>query len=199
MATARSLPRRLFTLLAAGWATIFLFSTAMWLRGCSATDVWASHLYSPSSRVLDSRTVESSHGWLFTVRSSTLMPPGTTPQWQHPMDSSWVYEAGPPNIPGRLPPVIGGSFAFRHGPVSGPATSTPRSFRVLSYSAFGVRWVFVTALSSLLPAAWIVLVLHRRRATKPGCCAKCGYDLRASPDRCPECGTVPPRGAKGPT
>ena len=44
---------------------------------------------------------------------------------------------------------------------------------------------------AMAPAALLTLQLIRRRqGFSRGCCAKCGYDLRATPERCPECGTV---------
>jgi hypothetical protein len=44
-------------------------------------------------------------------------------------------------------------------------------------------------LSAALPAGWLVWRRKLARERRKGMCRVCGYDLRASPERCPECGT----------
>ena len=48
----------------------------------------------------------------------------------------------------------------------------------------------LTFVLALLPAAWLVLAWRRGRDGRwqVGHCSNCGYDLRASPEICPECG-----------
>jgi hypothetical protein len=48
-------------------------------------------------------------------------------------------------------------------------------------------WEFVPVMV-LLPVVWMILLIRRWREIRPGCCPRCGYDLRASNERCPECG-----------
>ena len=43
----------------------------------------------------------------------------------------------------------------------------------------------------ILPMIWAIRFVAHRRRWREGLCQRCGYDLRASPARCPECGAVP--------
>jgi len=56
--------------------------------------------------------------------------------------------------------------------------------------AVGMPEWFVASLTLLAPAAWIGSRIRVRGIRRKGCCPTCGYDLRATPDRCPECGRI---------
>ena len=54
-----------------------------------------------------------------------------------------------------------------------------------------VPWWCPAVTFALLPAARTFRRRQHRRRRRAGLCPRCGYDLRATPGRCPECGGVP--------
>jgi hypothetical protein len=61
------------------------------------------------------------------------------------------------------------------------------------YTVVRVPVWFAAAVLALPPLTRLPLATRRRRRTREGHCKCCGYDLRATPGRCPECGAVPPK------
>jgi len=59
--------------------------------------------------------------------------------------------------------------------------------------AIGVPHLLVVILLALLPILRVRAFVLGRRCNALGLCPVCNYDLRATPDRCPECGTIPPK------
>jgi len=101
-----------------------------------------------------------------------------------------------------------GRFQFAFDPDDWPATEVAFTSRRGDRSDINWDWLFrasrdVHGAYHLSIPYWLTLAIsaplilpswtaHRRRAkrSKLGLCPTCGYDLRAAPDRCPECGSL---------
>jgi hypothetical protein len=88
-----------------------------------------------------------------------------------------------------------GRFIYENAAI--PALYPPNGWKSVSadgYVGFGtglsVPAVYLAIIAGFLPLVWTFREITRR-AQKVGGCPVCGYDLRATPDRCPECGTIP--------
>jgi hypothetical protein len=62
----------------------------------------------------------------------------------------------------------------------------------LDYAVLAVPYWPLLLATGLAPALWLRGRMRRRGRILGGRCARCGYDLRATPGRGPECGTEPP-------
>ena len=69
----------------------------------------------------------------------------------------------------------------------------------LGHGDYSAVWLFLLLLGAvavlvvlLVIGAVVACIKVDREKPAERRCPKCSYDLRATPDRCPECGTVPP-------
>jgi hypothetical protein len=86
-----------------------------------------------------------------------------------------------------------------HWDRAGFAWAHRRSSRDLIVTAVAPFWSVALA-TAASPLGWTTLRLRARRRARrrknSGLCPACGYDLRATPYRCPECGAIPLRNPK---
>jgi len=104
-----------------------------------------------------------------------------TPIWtfDHNSPSDHGYEPGGPDMNNPLG-WLGFGNKLRVMPAPHPQV----------YHWLTIPFWLILAISAILPARWFVGVLRERHRRRHKLCLTCGYDLRGSPQRCPECGVA---------
>ena len=95
---------------------------------------------------------------------------------------AWVGITLPASVAGlqKFDPSRYASLSFKNptpGVACGPSSAVPDI-------EDGLRWDAISQVGALLKAA------KRKWRSRSNLCINCGYDLRATPERCPECGTA---------
>ena len=182
MASTRMI-RRLFTLCSALSLLLCAAVCVMWVRSYFVQDscYWSDRgkeVQGVTARgQLLVRWVTISEPNFFnpiSLRHTVKRPPGSVASLGlSPLPTEWES------------PVVGFGFASgQFGPRKiyyGQHLILPLWFVALTLAVGPVRWAYLRRTQR-----------HSREQLVGAVCPSCGYDLRASPDRCPECGTAVP-------
>jgi hypothetical protein len=177
--------RRLFNLAAAVSLVFFLATMALWVRSfwqgdavefaCStdpAAQEWRLWTFAHAQGAVWVLTQRDRPGYGITYRDLPTWQYVPVTMRRHPM----------------LPEFVQGWHDYGWYAPTGPLRGEER------LRGFFLPWWVIVTLFATLPAAWTARYFRRLRAarlSRKNHCPTCGYDLRATPGRCPECGIVP--------
>jgi len=123
------------------------------------------HITRPSLKIADSINIRttSPRYWINTHPNNLTLCRQVGKNWDHPLKSF---------------KFLGVDFGGLYGDNS------------MLWNLIIPFWLLTTlfAILPLIEIPLLILALRKNLRHSHGHCANCGYDLRASPDRCPECG-----------
>jgi hypothetical protein len=162
-------------------------STVLWVRGYFVGDSFRYRDHPDPTPGNVSRTdyvLASSRGRLGLAMTSI-----TDVEWQPQARALTWGRDRPPNPISVANPTPFGRMGFQF--VSDAVALGGNSF-VMVIGIIAPSW-FVVGISAIPPGLAYLVWRRRRRAQlrlERGQCVRCGYDLRESPERCPECGAA---------
>lgn len=188
--------RHLFTFASVISLLLCMATVTLWVRSHSIEDDWIRGNWAdpkpvdPDSNVnrdgfeiarSTDITLVSERGGLWVLRSSDLSPSYSSTNYDYGGWRGWRHQSlRPPAGDGLVHSWrerwIGSWISYQNG--------------IVSVRKLMISHLMVAILFTATPFAWLIRLAATIRRKRSGCCQQCGYDLRASPDRCPECGTV---------
>jgi hypothetical protein len=160
--------RRLFTILSALSLLLFVVVVALWVRTTVVQDYIGFEASPPTGTRIYG--IASRHGLLWVGRMDD--PSAETSAGTH--GYYWRTSPSSPGMRGNKLPL---SVQF------GGTDEEAKEWGVQ------VPYLLLMLLLGIAPARWCFSWKRTTNKQRHGLCPSCGYDLRATPHRCPECGT----------
>lgn len=188
---------RLFLIISASSLLLFVAAVSLQIRGIWVQDGYYTHWFEdadtaekrPGVRYVGLH-VGSSRGGLYMMRDTGTYPTpeglDRTPQpWRHYTKTAQRYPYGL----NRQGDTDVRGFGFE---LSRAEAGYADGNRLESLAVVVPLWptILLSAILPAIAARHVWLRSKRRRREEQGLCSCCGYDLRASRERCPECGAA---------
>jgi hypothetical protein len=187
----RRLGRHLSTFCSAVSLLLFVSVCVLWVRSYIGMDIFFSptgYAVTPEYVRTTGTSVSLSRGRIFWKRATQDYP---TPYERavregHNLNDGFrhVFHKG-----SRFSPEGWARFGLHAGSRT-TVRPAARTDTLTESSVWLIVPLWLFAIVTATPAvAWFVKYRRRRWRVLVGLCPTCGYDYRASPERCPECGT----------
>ena len=173
----RPVTRRLLNLLTAASLLLCAAACVLWVRSYFRGDVVSFAGGPPPPAVSSEWFVRSNYGILYFARNESFADGfrlGPRPLAWESQDANRVFSG--PVVQRRRPCFVAGPFSMGG-----------KAWAAGNHAGVTVPHWFIAAAAATAPALWAGRRWRNRRRG-PMLCQRCGYDLRATPDRCPECG-----------
>jgi hypothetical protein len=201
----KRLSRHLFTICSAASLVLCVAVCVLWVRSYWVGDTFRKRTASNAERIVewrDLRFYSGAGGLSFSRRYGRETGDAV---WTVDFDDPPVFAWGrsrSPRYPSRIdgPPFDFDRWGFIWDrTVNDDIRTGPSGTKLSHFSGLTIvapYWAFCLV-ASVVPLVHVRRVLSgmwkRRASRRHGLCPRCGYDLCASPERCPECGAAVPR------
>jgi hypothetical protein len=185
--------RRLFGYFAMICLMLSALSITLWVRSYRHTE-WLERKTELPGKLHIARTtvrfVSNAGGVRLLVISSPWLLP-EAPKVPSTIDTGWYFNRDSEQydyasnffvLPNDWSPL--GFALYKESGRAIPPLPPDKAFHVIA-----PVWS-LTLILLILPAIWLLKTYRRMMRTARNLCSGCAYDLRATPDRCPECGVV---------
>jgi hypothetical protein len=186
--------QRIFNLAAVMSVVLCVGTVVLWVRSYWIGDQWdllRDRTRSGQSTLFAARAISSRGGievWIESGHARRIVPDRSQTRHSALPPVGLIFQS----LDGTLSERLGLRLSSEPAGLVHNEQTTDGTFTIVNFPHCFAAIVFAG-----MPLMWGIargITSRRRRRASSGVCPSCGYDLRATPDRCPECGALPQLG-----